>query len=888
MDLPSVIAHANLLSAVGAAAALGFAFLWFRYGFDEVRNWLRVLWVCRVSVVSVLAGLFLLGAVVQAQDVFAETSRSLLRALGYWGLFLAFLFLGWAFPVHFAARWILDLEDWALDPRRAGLARSQRRALLQARYRRAITWVPRILGVLCFVAAGWGIWAAWSNLAASAQRLPQANQADAQLPWLLAATALTGALFWGFVLRRHVLARKLEAKLGAAPAEETGRGQGLLTRDFVFFHDFVAWLRGLGRPASGPAGRGFSVLEQGIALALLLTLTFGFVVALSIPFFVADRLPRAMFLVTMLGSPVFLFTALAAYGHRKRLPLIAMMIVFFSAMTTQLPNLHAVRLIGEGAADPARAARQVALGEAIERWKTANGCGSGGSCRPIILAGQGGASRAGFYTASVVGELLDRTRKDPAVYDDFGKRLFALSTVSGSSVGAVVVRAALADAGAQAPAGGASTAPGPPCRRLGGDLWFGDLARRAERPWRSCLQSILAGDFLSPTFVGLAYRDNLPLPGLSDRIADRAALIEMAWERRYAWLLRQEKAGEDSGLRRRFGYWTERVAESGQPWLPLLLLNGTSVATGRRLIVSDVFPWVPSVGQDKKPDRQAIFSEAFDLFEVLASCRPKKTLSAGGTCPEDIDETSVRRGADIALSTGGTMSARWPVISPSGALRNAAGAVVEDVVDGGYFENDGLITARELAEAVCRLDPTLQPIILHVANDPIRPPPDPEDAASGGGRRAGEPPAPIHPPRPPRAHAPLLPGQPIDRFLAGYTSIGFGLFNTREGHGAEAAQEAVEFIGNKPYWLQVKVYSDLPGVQGPERKRLKRVRARERAITMEKLSMSWWLSQPVQEYLDAQLDHAPANRSVLEDIGKLLRKDQDQTNAAPCLPGQTR
>jgi hypothetical protein len=58
------------------------------------------------------------------------------------------------------------------------------------------------------------------------------------------------------------------------------------------------------------------------------------------------------------------------------------------------------------------------------------------------VAGQGGASRAAFFTASVIGELLDRTHESES-YADFGDRLFAISSVSGSSLGAVVDRAAL-------------------------------------------------------------------------------------------------------------------------------------------------------------------------------------------------------------------------------------------------------------------------------------------------------------------------------------------------------------------------------------------------------------------------------------------------------------
>ena len=49
--------------------------------------------------------------------------------------------------------------------------------------------------------------------------------------------------------------------------------------------------------------------------------------------------------------------------------------------------------------------------------------------------------------------------------------------------------------------------------------------------WRACLQGLVSGDYLTPAFVGLAFRDNLsppnPISGGSLFFSDdRAALIE--------------------------------------------------------------------------------------------------------------------------------------------------------------------------------------------------------------------------------------------------------------------------------------------------------------------------------------------------------------------------
>jgi len=53
---------------------------------------------------------------------------------------------------------------------------------------------------------------------------------------------------------------------------------------------------------------------------------------------------------------------------------------------------------------------------------------------------------------------------------------------------------------------------------------------------------------------------------------------------------------------------------------------------------------------------------------------------------------------DIPLSTAATLSARFPLISPYGALPgDDPKRPSERLVDGGYFENDGVTTAFEIS-----------------------------------------------------------------------------------------------------------------------------------------------------------------------------------------------
>jgi hypothetical protein len=99
--------------------------------------------------------------------------------------------------------------------------------------------------------------------------------------------------------------------------------------------------------------------------------------------------------------------------------------------------------------------------------------------------------------------LLDTAKeKDPRLDAAVvAKRLFAISAVSGGSLGAVMTVAALARANA---GGGVS------CVKRKPTLWYGDSINN----WRDCLEALMAGDFLTSVAVGLVFRDMVPFgPG---------------------------------------------------------------------------------------------------------------------------------------------------------------------------------------------------------------------------------------------------------------------------------------------------------------------------------------------------------------------------------------
>jgi hypothetical protein len=157
--------------------------------FNEFR---LLLWVCRVSVTSVVLGWILFLFVPQARDLFID-----LPAAKEWyltwrhALLVAIaLLVFWAFPVFYAARKALDDPHW-LEPTNRGL---------KERRNRLVRDLPSVLGGLCFVAVLFGIWILREDLY-DAETIRGAGQARSQLFAHFVATLLAG-MFYAVTLYR--------------------------------------------------------------------------------------------------------------------------------------------------------------------------------------------------------------------------------------------------------------------------------------------------------------------------------------------------------------------------------------------------------------------------------------------------------------------------------------------------------------------------------------------------------------------------------------------------------------------------------------------------------------------------------------------------------------
>ncbi len=379
-------------------------------------------------------------------------------------------------------------------------------------------------------------------------------------------------------------------------------------------------------------------------------------------------------------APVLLCFALASwilfgdlvltyFFKQARLPSMAAAPLALFIVFSPWNDNHAVALIEE---DQGLVTRRE-IDPHLDAWlesRAAKGELRAGESFPLFLvAAEGGGIRAAYWAGIVLAKLQDDSGAR------FGRHLFALSGVSGGSLAAGSFAALMADAGSD-------TLSRSQCAR--------------EHPaalYQHCIRAMLRRDYLSPALGYLLYPDMLqrllPFPMPS---ADRARAMEKAWA--HGW---QKAAGSERFGERFDGLW------SGDATLdvPSLLLNATLVDGGNRVIASDL------VIDGRFPD-------AYDAFDPLLDLR------------------------QMSLATAVHNSARFSYISPAGTVsgcqRLGRAAVCEPgqtrypwgrVIDGGYFENSGVESVRDLLFAMRpMLDRwrargfVIEPVVMVISNSP--------------------------------------------------------------------------------------------------------------------------------------------------------------------------
>jgi hypothetical protein len=778
------------LRAIAAWFGQLFARPLYRAFVSFARDFFHILWICRIATASVILGFLVMWYAPQARDLFLEVAGHLgsapqtntWQSAWFAAIFCLSLLIFWAIPLHGAARWSLD-----------GLARPPRtlfgRVLRHATNPRPklhsglVKWLPRFLGLLCFGDVGVGLGRAFVGQF-DCRQIETACLASQQLHFLVAAVAIGAVIFWLYTLYRYDAINYTIRRLSNRRMSVTRASR---TRDDE--HPGVLLLR---------------VLAVICVLAVSAVL-FWFIVAPQNTTLEA----RISLVPIVLGAWVPLLSIMTWMSYPARVPILTVILLVIVIIKTIDYREHQIRTLS---VDQASKPIPLELKEAITRWRQENNCENRlDDCpRPIVVAMAGGASRAAYMSASTLGLFMDLTcAQNPADTQpvrfpcgspnipEFAKRIFAISGVSGGSLGAAVFSAVLRSR--QEGSGG----PDAPCEGTS-DFWF-----RPGKPmgWRDCMQLVLAEDFLSPAILGLAFRDQLP--GLhAVKIQDRAALLEESWIAAANKYLRKpgEKDGQQKSL---LAAPFHTFAPNKEFWRPLLLLNGTSVATGRRIITSHL---AFEVGG------KVLFNDAYDLFKLLNQRKEPK--------PGEVSRSDAE--VSVSLATAVTNSARFPLISPEGTLLGD-GKVLDRIVDGGYFENYGVITAREIAIALSQLN--LRPIMLVITNDPI--------SVSRMKQLDAE-----------LDTFPPMPAGKKNLFLAWITAPFLALYRTGSSRGDLSVIQASERFDpsdqKRTTLVQITVYGrDIRRRETPRE-------PTDGEPRFQEVSMSWWLSKPVQEYLDRQ------------------------------------
>lgn len=389
-------------------------------------------------------------------------------------------------------------------------------------------------------------------------------------------------------------------------------------------------------------------LRLGIVLALVVSLAVLLVFALS-PVR-SGRLAGPVWVVTLAVVNAVFFGSIAVWIHeRHRFPVVRIGLALALLFSLWNDN-HRVRTI------TAPESARVPLATHLDDWIGALPAPTDSGNPVILVAAAGGGLRAGYWTAIALAALQD---SNPA----FARRNFAISSVSGGSLGATLFTALARDAAGDG-------------ARLACAAGARDSA--AAHPYSTCVRRFMADDFLSPLLAKTVAPDFaqrfLPIP---IRRFDRAIGLERSWEHSY-----RAATGSPTfsrGLRALAG------DSSARDIVPALLLNTTHVETGRRYVAS-----------------------AFALDSVLH---------------DGVDLLGLLN-ADMRLSTAVHNSARFPFVSPAGHLDRRDGEELGRVVDGGYFENSGLVTLREVLALLrersrSRGASALRPVVLYLCNDPV-------------------------------------------------------------------------------------------------------------------------------------------------------------------------
>ena len=312
---------------------------------------------------------------------------------------------------------------------------------------------------------------------------------------------------------------------------------------------------------------------------------------------------------------------------------------------------------------------------ASARGLTVSGASAGEPFPVFIVAAQGGGIYAAYNAAVFLSRMED-------LCPDFHNHVFAISSVSGGSIGAATFAATLDAIKKTVPIAASLSDPCPSITRFLASAHPSDKLNSIG-PHEKFSNQILSNDLLSPLIAATLFPDFMqwfvPHPfGILDRARALEYALESAADAIYPAVLGEEAAHPGAPvmpqniLKQSYSsHWDLRKE------VPALIMNATDTATGKRVIIAPF-----AVGSDS--DWSA------DFCPLFASEHDKQFF----------------------LSTAAFVSARFPWISPAATTeivnscmgQSATKPIVKTrLVDGGYIDNSGVETALALIAQIKRL-----------------------------------------------------------------------------------------------------------------------------------------------------------------------------------------
>lgn len=590
----------------------------------HIEAWAFALGRCRFSVIVLIAGFALL---------MSDQGQDLLIAKGENGHIVQLTLMAtiWALSIWFWSRTLLDIN---FKHRPVGYDDHY--------YYTARLWLARLLGGMAFFSVGWSAF--------------QVHQT--RLVWGMVAGFIVFIII--VLIRRSIsgfLYRLAKKKKLESTASWFEIKQARTKEDrkppppFETIWEALAFAKREGKDKSKLVLKktlGFPAL---ISVSLIIIWLGLFVWATGYPVSLGTRV-GAIVLFFLWGASFLPIGSLLSYwADKKRIPLLtfALLLALFSSCTN---DNHEIRFTDK----PNDISARRTVSEGLRLWSESNQSDD----KPVpfvIVATAGGGIRAAYWTGTVLGYAHD-------LYPDFDQRLFAVSGVSGGSVGATIYRALLELKQVDS-------------QQYNKICAGGQETESPKENMKGCLQAVLGKDLLGPAAARLLFPDLVqrfwPFPWFPDR----GSALELGWENAFHQVVVGESEND-------YPHWdllrTQGIAGlRGDPHKPALFLNSTWDNNGRRIVASNLRFATAKTGE--KSDNES------DSEEVIAFTRSN-------------DELAVL-GRDLRLSTAAHNSARFPGVSPPGMWKKN-NKIEGRLQDGGLFENYGAETALEILDLACR------------------------------------------------------------------------------------------------------------------------------------------------------------------------------------------